>query len=197
MRILFPACLALFLYLLSACSAPRTILREQAQFDTLRLALDLKLVQQPEYRELLVQKTQRFVEVFNTETHPFRLAFTEADADNDLRLRLLRSRFINTRQSHVAAGVTAAGIGTAVYLLQSGFFIPVGWVYLPNAKTSLEPVLSQRVTGLTDFPAITISSSGFYRPLDKQMERQATKVLQYLVQIVLQLEREYLAQKVQ
>ena len=182
--------------LLTSCGIQRPLLlKPNLSLDTLTLRLDARRVQHPEYQALLQQKLQHFVQVYNAEKNPFQLQLTnETNLPADVSLIITRSRFISRRQSNVGMLVTVAGVGTAAALLASRFFLPLGWVYIPNAKTSLRAELGPGISNLSDFRDITISSNGMYRSAVKQMEIQAKKVTEYLIQIVLQLEEEYKAQ---
>jgi len=181
----------LSILMLCSCTAPRLVLKENTRIDTLHLQLDLRLVQDFEYRQLIENKAVKFVEVYNTENHPFRLSLQNDPAKAHCSIRVVRAKFVSKQQSHIAAGVTAAGVATAVWLLTSKFFLPVGWLYIPNAKTTLHPVISSQITDVTDFPKITITSSGMYRSREKQRELQSSKVLKYIIQMVQHLEQEY------
>lgn len=182
---------ALSLALWSSCSPPRLVLKEKVHFDTLNLQLDLRLIQDFEYRQAIEAKVLKFVQVYNTEEHPFRLSLYKEATPANCSITFLRARFVSRQQSHLAAGVTAAGVATAAVLISSKFFIPVGWVYIPNAKTTLQPELSSQITDVTDFPKITVVSTGMYRSKEKQTELQSNKVLKYIIQIVQHLEQEY------
>lgn len=185
------AVLLVSLSLLCSCNTPRILLKENARFDTLNLQLDVRLIQDYEYRQAIESKLQKFVTVYNTEEHPFRLSLKKETQPANCSIVFLRSKFISKKQSHVAAGVTAAGVATAVWLVSSRFFVPLGWVYIPNAKTTIQPSLSSAITELSDFPRVTIASTGMYRTKEKQIELQSNKVLTYIIQMVQHLEREY------
>lgn len=174
-----------------SCGSPRFLLKETARFDTLNIQLDVKLVQQFEYRLLLEQKLKKLIEVYNTEQHPFKLSFNENKPQANCTVQFLKSKFVSSKQSNVAAVVTAAGVGTAAYLIASNFFIPVGWVYIPNAKTTITPILSSTISNVVDFPKVTLATTGMYRKQEKQQELQSTKVVRYILAIVQNLEKEY------
>ncbi len=181
----------LLLVLFCSCGSPRFLLKETARFDTLNIQLDVKLVQQFEYRLLLEQKLKKLIEVYNTEQHPFKLTFNENKQQANCTVQFLKSKFVSRKQSNVAAAVTAAGVGTAAYLIASNFFIPIGWVYIPNAKTTITPVLSNNISDVVNFPKVTLASTGMYRRQEKQQELQSTKVIRYILAIVQNLEKEY------
>lgn len=175
----------------SSCAPPRLVLREKAQFDTLNLQLDVRLIQDFEYRQAIEAKVLKFVQVYNTENHPFRLSLHKEATEANCSITFLRAKFVSRSQSHVAAGVTAAGVATAVVLIASKFFIPFGWVYIPNTKTTLQPALSSELTDVTRFPTISVISTGMYRSKEKQIELQSNKVLKYIIQMVQHIEQEY------
>lgn len=181
----------LLLCLFCSCGSPRFLLKETARFDTLNIQLDVKLVQQFEYRLLLEQKLKKLIDVYNTEQHPFKLTFNENKQQANCTVQFLKSKFVSRKQSNVAAGVTATGVATATYLIASNFFIPVGWVYIPNAKTTITPILSSDISDVVDFPKVTLASTGMYRKQEKQQELQSTKVVRYILAIVQNLEKEY------
>ena len=62
---------------LFSCSGPRILLKETARFDTLNIQLDVKLIQDYEYRLALEQKMEKYVTVYNKEEHPFKLSFNK------------------------------------------------------------------------------------------------------------------------
>jgi hypothetical protein len=184
----FATVLMLFLF---SCKTPEAFLKPTARFDTLNIQLDVRRIQQYEYRLALEQKMQKFVNVYNTETHSFKLSFNQEQKAANCTVDFLRIRFISRKQSNVAMGITAAGLGTAAYLIASKFVIPFGWIYIPNSKTSLTPKLNPEISNISEFPKISVISTGMYRSLDKQIDLQSTKVVKYIVTIVQNLEKEY------
>lgn len=183
----------IFALVFCSCGSPRFLLKETARFDTLNIQMDVKLVQQFEYRLLLEQKLKKLIEVYNKEQHPFKLSFNERAPQANCTVQFLNSKFVSLKQSNVAAAVTAAGVGTAAYLIASNFFIPAGWVYIPNAKTTITPILSRDISDVVNFPKVTLATTGMYRKQEKQQELQSTKVVRYILAIVQNLEKEYVA----
>jgi len=176
---------------LFSCSGPRILLKETARFDTLNIQLDVKLIQDYEYRLALEQKMEKYVTVYNKEEHPFKLSFNKDRQTANCKVEFIRVKFINKKQSNMAAAVSAVGIGTAAYLIASKFFIPFGWFYIPNAKSTIRPHLSTDISNLESFPAVTVASTGMYRKKEKQIELQSTKVVKYIVSMIQNLEKEY------
>lgn len=176
---------------LFSCSGPRVLLKETATFDTLNIQLDVKVIQDYEYRLALEQKMGKFVAVYNTEEHPFKLSFNQDPKAANCKVEFIKVKFINNKQSNVAAAVSAVGIGTAAYLIASKFFIPFGWFYIPNAKSTIRPHLSNEISNVGSFPAVTVASTGMYRKKEKQIDLQSTKVVKYIVSMIQNLEKEY------
>jgi hypothetical protein len=183
-------CISFFFFI--SCSSPKLLLRNNVKIDTLHLELDMKIVQNFEYREALTRKMTKFVEVYNTEQHPFKLALNTGSKTAVCNLKILRVKFVTPRQSALATGISAVGVGTAATLILTGFPIPVGWVYIPNARTTLEPRLSNDISDVTTITRVGIISTGMYRRLDKQIEKQSTKFVKYVVSVVQTVEQEYL-----
>lgn len=181
----------LILFLTSSCSQPKALLKPTASFDTLHLELDLGIVQQFEYKQALLQKMQKFTEVYNTEDHPFKLALNTGSTNSNCSIQVVRVKFIGRKENLIGTAISVVGIGTAATLIATGFAVPVGWVYVPSAKTGLQPGLSKDISDVTTFQRVSISSSGMYRSLDKQIDRQSTKVVKYVVSVVQSVEREY------
>jgi len=181
----------LILFLASSCSQPKLLLKPAATFDTLHLELDLSIVQQYEYKQALLQKMAKFIQVYNTEEHPFKLALNTGTTNSNCNIKVVRVKFIGRKENIIGTAISVVGIGTAATLIATGFPVPVGWVHIPSAKTSLQPGLSKDISGLPTFQRVSINSTGMYRSLDKQIERQSTKVVKYVVSVVQSVEKEY------
>jgi hypothetical protein len=181
----------LILFLTSSCSQPKLLLKPAATFDTLHLELDLNIVQQYEYKQALLQKMAKFISVYNTEEHPFKLALNTGTTASNCSIKVVRVKFIGRKENIIGTAISVVGIGTAATLIATGFPVPVGWVYIPSAKTSLQPGLSKDISDLSTFQRVSINSSGLYRSLDKQIERQSVKVVKYVVSVVQSVEKEY------
>ncbi len=180
-----------FLFFLS-CKGPKLLLRTDAKIDTLHLEMDMKIVQNFEYREALTRKMTKFVEVYNTEQHPFKLALNTQSNTTACHLKVIRAKFVSPKQSALATGISAVGVGTATALILTGFPTPVGWLYIPNARTTIEPKLSADISDVTSLTKVGIISTGMYRKIDKQIEKQSTKFVKYVISIVQTLETEYI-----
>jgi hypothetical protein len=98
---------------------------------------------------------------------------------------------VGTKENIIGTAVTVAGVGTATALLATGFAVPFGWVYIPSARTSLRPSLSDDIGEGVTFQRVGISSTGMYRSLNKQIDKQSTKFVKYIVSMVQGLEAEY------
>ncbi|MBP6687774.1 MAG: hypothetical protein KA160_07940 [Lacibacter sp.] len=181
----------LILLLNSSCRQPKLLLKQTATIDTLHLELDLSLIQQFEYKQALLKKMTKFTEVYNTENHPFKLALNTGIATSNCSIKVMRVKFIGRKENIIGTAISLAGIGTAATLIATGFPVPVGWVYIPSARTSLQPGLSSDISDMATFQRVSINSTGMYRSLDKQIERQSTKVLKYVVSVVQSVEKEY------
>lgn len=181
----------LILFLTSSCSQPKLLLKPAAKFDTLHLEIDLSIVQQFEYKQALLRKMKKFTEVYNTEEHPFKLALNTGAKTSNCNIKIVRVKFIGRKENIIGTAITVVGLGTAATLIATGFPVPVGWVHIPGAKTSLQPGLSKDISDLSMFQRVSINSTGMYRSLDKQIERQSTKVVKYVVSVVQSVEKEY------
>lgn len=177
--------------LLSSCSQPKLLLKPKAAIDTLHLQLDLKLVQQYEYKQALLKKMTKFVEVYNTEQHPFKLSLNSGTTTTSCNIKVVRVKFVGTKENIIGTAVSVVGIGTATALIATGFAVPFGWVYIPSARTSLRPSLSDDIGEGVAFQKVGINSTGMYRSLDKQIDKQSTKFVKYIVSMVQGLEAEY------
>jgi hypothetical protein len=181
----------LILLLTSSCSQPKALLKSTATIDTLHLELDLSIVQQYEYKQALLQKMTKFTEVYNTEDHPFKLSLNTGATTSNCNIKVVRVKFIGRKENLIGTAISVVGLGTAATLIATGFPVPVGWVHIPSAKTSLQPALSRDISDLATFQRVSINSTGMYRSLDKQIDRQSTKVVKYVVSVVQGVEREY------
>ena len=192
----FTAIILLFLFfnvLFSSCSGPKFLLKEDIKIDTLHLELDLRIIQEYEYKTAILQKMKKFVDVYNSESHPFKLSLNAGIQTTSCQVKVVRVKFIRTKQNVIGTIVSAAGIGTAAALIATGFPVPFGWVYIPSARTTITPVLSNDISSVTDFQNVGISSVGMYRKLDKQIELQGNKFVKYMVSVVQTIEGEYLS----
>lgn len=187
----FVICLLSSVLLLTSCSQPKLLLKPKTNIDTLHLQLDLKMVQQYEYKQALIKKMTKFVEVYNTEQHPFKLSLNSNIATTSCTIKVVRVKFVGTKENIIGTAVTVAGVGTATALLATGFAVPFGWVYIPSARTSLRPSLSDDIGEGVTFQRVGISSTGMYRSLNKQIDKQSTKFVKYIVSMVQGLEAEY------
>ena len=192
----FTAIILLFLminFLFSSCSGPKFLLKDDVKIDTLHLNLDLRIIQEYEYKTAILQKMKKFVDVYNSESHPFKLSLNAGIQTTSCQVKVVRVKFIRTKQNVIGTLVSAAGIGTAAALIATGFPVPFGWVYIPSARTTITPVLSNDISSVTDFQNVGISSVGMYRKLDKQIELQGNKFVKYMVSVVQTIEGEYLS----
>jgi Fe-S cluster assembly iron-binding protein IscA len=181
--------------LICSCGQPRLLLKEKVAIDTLRIHLATNTIQQFEYKLAIERKAAHYTEVFNKEEHPFYLKLVTDPAIADCELDFLKTKFVSKKRSKWATVISSAGIATATILLTTNFFLPVGWLYIPNARTTLRASLSPDLTELKEFPSITILSSGMYRKYEKQVDLQSTKVVKYLIEMVRHIENEYKANK--
>jgi hypothetical protein len=149
------------------------------------------MVQQYEYKQALIKKMTKFVEVYNTEQHPFKLSLNSNISTTSCTIKVVRVKFVGTKENIIGTAVTVAGVGTATALLATGFAVPFGWVYIPSARTSLRPSLSDDIGEGVTFQRVGISSTGMYRSLNKQIDKQSTKFVKYIVSMVQGLEAEY------
>ena len=179
----------------SSCRAPQMLVKPDAKIDTLNLAFDLRTVQPYEYRQLLEQRLKKFVSVYNSESHPFKLSLNTNDTVQTCTIKVTRSKFVSKKQSHLHLGYSVLGVGTFTTLLLTGFPVPVGWVFIPRARTTLEPSLSSDISEVQARSSVGIISSGMYRSQQKQMEIQSTKFLKYVVSIVQTIEEDYSKKK--
>lgn len=177
--------------LISSCGQPRLLLKTGVKCDTLRIHLATNTIQQFEYKEAIQQKTAHYIQVYNTEQHPFFLLEVNKPEEADCKIEFLKTKFISSKRSKWATVISTAGIATAAVLISTNFFLPVGWLYIPNARTSIRASLSPSLTDQKEFPSITLSSSGMYRKTSKQIDLQSTKVVKYIIEMVQHLETEY------
>lgn len=182
---------------LASCRAPQVLLKKEATIETLNLELDLKIVQPFEYRQAIEKKVAKFVEVYNTEIHPFKLSLNSGQATTSCNLKVVRVKFVSKGQSHLGLGVSLAGVGLFTTLIATGFPVPVGWVYIPNARTSVEPTMSTDISDLTKYNRVGFMTVGMYRKKEKQIEIQSTKFAKYVVSMVQTIEEEYKKNKLQ
>lgn len=181
------------LVIFSSCSHPKLLLKQNAKIDTLHLELDLSIIQEFEYKQEIIRKMTRFVDVYNSETHPFKLALNSGVKTTSCQVKVARVKFIRSKQNIIGTAVTVAGLGTAAALTFTGFAVPFGWVYIPSARTSITPTLSNDITEVENFQHVGISSIGMYRKLDKQIDIQSTKFVKYMVSVVQTIEEKYKA----
>ena len=176
---------------LFACQAPRQVLKPSAKFSTLYISLDMRTIDQTSFQDSITYKVNRFINAYNSETHPFKLSLTNSKETPHVKIHFIRNGFVSKKKSWIAAGISAAGIGTATTLIATGFLVPFGWIYLPSAKCRIMPVISSDITDISAHQQVTISTGGFFRSEAKQYAAQSTKITKYLVEMVLQLEKEY------
>lgn len=174
-----------------SCGQPRLLLKEKATIDTLKIHLATNTIQQFEYKQEIERKAAHYIEVYNKENHAFQLKLEPDPAQADCELDFLKAKFVSKKRSKWATIISTAGITTAVVLISTNFFLPVGWLYIPNARTSIRASLSPTITDLTQFPSVTLLSSGMYRKYEKQVDLQSTKVVKYLIEMVQHIETEY------
>jgi hypothetical protein len=177
----------------TSCKGPKFLLKKDARIDTLHLELDLRIVQQFEYKQEILKKMTKFVDVYNSETHPFKLSLNSGIKTTACQVRVIRVKFVRPKENVLSTVVSVAGIGTAAALIVTGFPVPFGWLYIPSARTSITPVMSTDISDVTDFQRVGISSVGMYRKLNKQIDKQSSKFVKYMVSVVQTIEQEYTA----
>jgi len=179
--------------LFASCKEPQLLLKKEAKIETLNLELDLRVIQEFEYRQEILKKMTKFVDVYNSETHPFKLSLNSGTRTSSCQVKLVMVKFVHTKQNVLGTVVTAAGIGTAAALISTGFPVPFGWVYIPAARTTMTPTLSNDITNVENFQRVGISSVGMYRKMNRQIDKQSTKFVKYMVSVVQTIEEEYKA----
>ncbi|MBX9783571.1 MAG: hypothetical protein K2X48_09785 [Chitinophagaceae bacterium] len=179
------------LMVFTSCKGPQQLLKPEAKIDTLNLQLDMRLVQVYEYRAAIEKKMQKFVDVYNTESHPFKLSLNSGSITSVCNLDIMRAKFVSKKQSNLHLAYSVAGVGTFATLLATGFPVPVGWVFIPRARTTLEPKLSSDIANAGESSRVGIISGGMYRTQEKQIDMQSTKFVKYVVSIVQSVEEEY------
>jgi hypothetical protein len=177
--------------LFTSCRQQKMLLKPTASIDTLHLELDLRLIQQYEYKQALLQKMTKFVEVYNTEEHLFKLSLNSGVQTTNCHIKVARVKFIGRKENLIGTAISVAGIGTAATLIATGFAVPFGWIYIPSSRTSLEPQLSSDISEVMKFQRVAITSTGMYRSLNKQIDLQSTKFVKYAVSVVQSVENEY------
>ncbi|MFN9710460.1 MAG: hypothetical protein ACK55K_03535 [Bacteroidota bacterium] len=183
--------ISIIMLALFSCSSSKKILNPAAPIDTLNIALDLRLSDQKEFKDSIQIKMQKFIDAYNLETHPFKLSLSGYNKTKTISIQVIKTKFISKKKSLWAAGITAAGLGTAGALIATGFVVPFGWVYIPNAKCAIVPGLSSDLSDIPSHQKVTLSSVGMFRPIEKQFSIQSRKLVKYVVEMVLQLEEEY------
>jgi hypothetical protein len=179
--------------LISSCGQPRLLLKQGVKCDTLHIHLATNTIQQFEYKQAIENKTAHYIQVYNSEQHPFFLLQVDKPEEADCKIDFLKTKFVSSKRSRWATVISTAGIATAAVLISTNFFLPVGWLYIPNARTSIRASLSPSITDQNDFPDVTLSSSGMFRKTPKQIDLQSTKVVKYIIEMVHHLETEYKA----
>jgi len=177
--------------LMGSCGQQRLLLKPGVKCDTLRIHLATNTIQQFEYKQAIDNKTAHFIQVYNTEQHPFFLLQVDKPEEADCKIEFLKTKFVSSKRCKWATVISTAGIATAAVLISTNFFLPVGWLYIPNARTSIRASLSPSLTDQKEFPSITLSSSGMYRKTAKQIDLQSTKLVKYIIEMVQHLETEY------
>lgn len=187
----FVILLVFTLFFSASCKGPKLLVKQGARIDTLHLQLDLRIVQEYEYQQAIIKKMTKFVEVYNSESHPFKLSLNSGVQTTSCEVKVVRVKFVRSKQNLIGTAVTVAGIGTATALIATGFAVPFGWVYIPSARTTITPQLSSDITDVANFQKVGISSVGMYVKLDKQIDKQSTKFVKYMVSVVQTIEQEY------
>ena len=176
---------------LTSCSSGKKILKPDVHIDTLNISLDLRLSTQKDFKDSIQKKMKKFVDAYNDETHPFKLSLNGEDKTRSISIQVIKTKFISKKKSLWAAGITAAGLGTGGTLIATGFIVPFGWVYIPNAKCTIVPGLSSDLSDIPHHQKVTLSSVDMFRTSEKQFSIQSRKLIKYVVEMVLQLEEEY------
>ncbi|MFN5335449.1 MAG: hypothetical protein ACK5BV_09700 [Bacteroidota bacterium] len=177
----------------NSCKSPVNLLKNDVQIDTLHIILDTRPVYPASFKDSIVQKMKKFVRVYNAEVHPFKLAMHQEPASlpASITIKFNKIRFITKKQSMLATGITAAGIGTATYLIATGFAVPFGWIYIPTAKCSISPEFSTGMSDIIRHQKIMLSTSGMFKPQHKQESILSKKLVKYVVEMILDLESQY------
>jgi hypothetical protein len=159
--------------------------------------LDTRPVYPISFKDSIIKKMEKFVSAYNTESHPFKLALHQEKASypSSVIVRFNKIKFISKKHSYVASGITAAGIGTATFLIASGFAVPFGWVYIPSAKCSIRPEFNAQMSDIVQHQKIMLSTPGMFRSEQKQQSILSKKLVKYVVEMVLDLESQYTRNK--
>lgn len=178
---------------ITSCKTPVKLLKDNVQIDTMHLILDTRPVYPASFKDSMIKKMEKFVTAYNSEIHPFKLAIHQEQASfpASITIKFIKIRFVSRKQSIIATGIIAAGIGTAAYLTATGFAVPFGWVYVPIAKCSITPEFDNGMSDIIRHQKITLSTPGMFRSQHKQESILSKKLVKYVVEMVLNLESQY------
>jgi len=194
MRYLTGYILVIVLYTcMNSCKSPVNLLKDDVQIDTLHIIMDTRPVYPASFKDSILQKMKKFVRVYNSEVHPFKLAMHQEKASSpaSITIKFNKIRFVTQKQSMLATGITAAGIGTATYLIVTGFAVPFGWIYIPTAKCSISPEFSTGMSDIIRHQKIMLSTPGMFKKQSKQESILSKKLVKYVVEMILDLEVQY------
>jgi hypothetical protein len=141
----------------------------------------------------MLKKMEKFISAYNAENHPFKLAMHQEKASYPatITIKFNKIKFVSKRHSILSSGITAAGIGTAAFLIASGFAVPFGWVYIPSAKCTISPEFNAAMSDIIRHQKIMLSTPGMFRKQTKQESILSKKLVKYVVEMVLDLEAQY------
>ena len=109
---LFLYVVILFSVMSTSCRAPQMLIKQEAKIDTLNLEFDFRTVQPYDYRQLLEKRLEKFVSVYNSEAHPFKLSLNSGDTLQACAVKVTRSKFVSKKQSNLHLGYSVLGLVT-------------------------------------------------------------------------------------
>jgi hypothetical protein len=190
MKKCIPVLLAAILVSASGC-APQLAFNNSARIDTLFVMLEISpAISEFVARELRAEFTD-FVADFNSESHAFKLRQTEKFGASTLAIRFLATRLVSSNQQTAGVLVSLAGLSLPFIMAAAGAEFVLFFWYFPRAASAMEVKLSDDINGGMEVAEPLLSSPGFLKSPEKQVEKHGTRFYRYLTDLMQHLETSY------
>lgn len=190
MKKCIPFLFAAILVSAAGCS-PQLAINNKARIDTLLVLLEIS----PAISEFVGGELRKqfadFVTEFNSKPHAFKLQQTQEFGESTLAIRFLATRLVSSNQQTAGVLVSLVGLSLPFMMAAAGAEFVLFFWYFPRAASAMEVKLSNDINGGIDVAEPVLSSPGFLKSPERQVEKHGKHFYKYLNNLMQHLETSY------
>jgi len=185
-----------FLALLFACIAcappPAVLLKTDVEIPVLSVFLDADRNVPTILFEGFQQRLDNFILQYNSSRkHAFMLKRTNQMENATLHIKFIATKLVSSQQQAVGVVVTVVGLSLPIVMVASGAEFALFFFYFPKTKSVFELSLSSDIDGKGMPSNSLLTSPGFLKPADKQIEKHILHFDKFITFHINSLEKQY------